>query len=83
MANQPLTVGITCGDSRRLAALLVGLPEVQSVEVTDQALTLRTRQPEVFFPRLNDLLASERIDIEALETLDAGADAVFSYLERA
>jgi ABC-2 type transport system ATP-binding protein len=83
LADQPLTVGITCGDARRLAALLVGLPEVQSVEVADQALTLRTRQPEVFFPRLNGLLASERIDIEALETLDAGADAVFSYLERA
>jgi ABC-2 type transport system ATP-binding protein len=83
LADQPLTVGITCGDARRLAALLVGLPEVQSVEVTGESLTLRTRQPEQFFPRLNDLLSSEQIDIEALETLDAGADAVFSYLERA
>ncbi len=83
LAEQPLTVGITCGDARRLAALLVGLTEVHSVEVADNALTLRTRQPEQFFPRLNGLLASEAIDIEALETLDAGADAVFSYLQRA
>ncbi len=93
LAEQPLTVGITCTKSagtesagteaRRLAALLVGLPEVHSVEVDERSLTLRTRQPEQFFPRLNGLLAREAIDIDALETLDAGADAVFSYLQRA
>ena len=63
--------------------LLAGLSEVHSVEVAGNALTLRTRQPEQFFTRLNAVLAQQAIDIESLETLDAGADAVFSYLERA
>jgi ABC-2 type transport system ATP-binding protein len=83
LADQPLTVGITCDDARRLASLLVGLAEVHSIEVAERALTLRTRQPEQFFARLNELIAREAIDIDALETLDAGADAVFSYLQRA
>jgi ABC-2 type transport system ATP-binding protein len=83
LADEPLTVGIACDDARRLAALLVGLAEVHSIEVADRALTLRTRQPDQFFAGLGGLLAREAIDIEALETLDAGADAVFSYLERA
>ena len=85
--DEPLTVRITCNEAspattRRLASLLAGLALVHSVEVVENALTLRTRQPEQFFTRLNGLLATEAIDIEALETLDAGADAVFSYLQR-
>jgi ABC-2 type transport system ATP-binding protein len=87
LADQPLTIGIRCDaatpeTTRRLASLLAGMPQVHSVEVAEHALTLRTRQPEEFFARLNRLLAAEAIDIEALETLDAGADAVFSYLQK-
>jgi ABC-2 type transport system ATP-binding protein len=83
LSDEPLTIGIACADARRLASLLVALAEVHSVEVGKSALTLRTAQPEQFFARLNGLLAAEGIDIAALETLDSGADAVFSYLQRA
>lgn len=82
LKDEPLNVGISCQEARRLAGLLVSLPEVLSIEVSDSALTLRTSQADSFFAKLNTTLAAESIDIESLGTLDGGADAVFSYLQR-
>jgi ABC-2 type transport system ATP-binding protein len=82
LANEPLTVGITSSNARRLAALLIELPDVRSVEVHDDTITLRTENPARFFARFGELAAQHALDVQRLETLDAGADAVFSYLER-
>jgi ABC-2 type transport system ATP-binding protein len=87
----PQIVAIGSRDARRLATLLVKLPEVLSVsfEATDgnavngdAVLQVHTHQPARFFMAVNELALAERIDIRSLETLDAGADAVFGYLER-
>ena len=57
-------------------------PEVAQVDVRGDAVTLRTTKPQEFFATLNDLIAAEGFDVVRLETLDAGADAVFGYLQR-
>jgi hypothetical protein len=44
-------------------------------------LPVRTRQPAEFFAHVNSLALEPELNITRLETLDAGADAVFAYLE--
>jgi ABC-2 type transport system ATP-binding protein len=80
--EQPFMVQIVAEPSRRLAALLVETPEVESVELRGDALTVRTRQPARFFATIGDLVLEQGIVINQMETLDAGADAVFNYLEQ-
>jgi ABC-2 type transport system ATP-binding protein len=80
--HEPLTVRVETNDARRLAALCVARPEVSQVDVRGDAVTLRTTAPGEFFAALNDLIAAERFEIGRLETLDAGAEAVFGYLQR-
>jgi ABC-2 type transport system ATP-binding protein len=80
--DQPLTVGITAGQSRRLAGLLVESEHVCSVDVQGERLTVRTQNPRKFFGELGELVTREEVELRSLETLDAGADAVFAYLQR-
>lgn len=79
--EKPLTVEIAAESPRRLAALLAEMPEVQSIELADRALTVRTIAPARFFASLNELVVRHGFEIRRLQTLDAGADAVFGYLE--
>lgn len=82
LEDQPYTVRLVARPQRRLAALLIELPEVESVDIRADALTVRTRQPQQFFSAVGNLVLDHEIDVRRLETLDAGADAVFGYLER-
>jgi ABC-2 type transport system ATP-binding protein len=79
--EKPLTVEIAAESTRRLAALLAEIPEVQSIELGDRALVVRTIAPGRFFATLNELVVRHGFEIRRLQTLDAGADAVFGYLE--
>jgi ABC-2 type transport system ATP-binding protein len=79
--EQPFTVEIAADDSRRLAALLIETPEVRSLEVRDDVLVVRTRNPAQFFSRLNGLVVDRGLAVRRIETTDAGADAVFDYLQ--
>src|SRR5690606_6694704 len=46
LEDQPYTVRLVARPQRRLAALLIELPEVESVDIRADALTVRTRQPQ-------------------------------------
>jgi ABC-2 type transport system ATP-binding protein len=81
LANEPFVVRIDCAAPRQLAARLLGHEAVLAVEVRDEVLTVRTRQPEEFFAHVNTLALEPDLSITRLETLDSGADAVFAYLE--
>jgi ABC-2 type transport system ATP-binding protein len=80
--DQPFTVEIASPQSRRLAALLVETPHVRSVDLRDEVLLVRTRHPAQFFKLLGELVHEHSLEIERFETIDAGADAVFDYLQR-
>ncbi len=82
LEDRPLVVEIVSSEARRLASLLVGFAEVQSVELGDDQLLVRTSHPARFFASLNELVLHEELDIQRLQTLDAGADAIFGYLEQ-
>ncbi len=81
LQDQPLTVEIDAADPRQMASLLLQMAEVRSVEISEQTLTVRTTNANAFFPALNDLVVERSLDIGRLQTVDEGADAVFSYLE--
>jgi ABC-2 type transport system ATP-binding protein len=80
--DQPFTVELRSSRSRPLASLLTALPTVQSIEIRDQNLIVRTRNPQQFFSAVTDLVLEHDFDIERMETLDTGADAVFDYLQQ-
>ena len=82
LADRPFTVAIEAGQPRQLAALLVGLPEVAAVDIWDQTLTIKTRNPSQFFTLFGDLVLEHELDVSRLEIVDAGAEAVFDYLQK-
>lgn len=81
LEDQPLTIEIVAEPARRLAALLAELPAVRSIEIRDEALIVRTAAPKRFFAALGELAVRDGLEVQRLQTLDAGADAVFGYLE--
>jgi ABC-2 type transport system ATP-binding protein len=79
--DQPFTVQIVAGDARRLAGLLLAQAEVRSVEVRDETLLVRTRNPAQFFALLAELVEAHHFPVERFEIIDATAAAVFDYLQ--
>jgi ABC-2 type transport system ATP-binding protein len=79
--DRPLTVEIASPQARQLAGLLVTAPDVRSIDVGDESLVVRTRNPGRFFSLVAELVVAHGLDVQKLQTLDAGADAVFGYLQ--
>jgi ABC-2 type transport system ATP-binding protein len=82
LADRPFTVEIVADPPRRLAALLVEVPEVRSVDVQGETVIVRTRNPVQFFTLLGELVLRQGIELQQMQVVDAGADAVFGYLEQ-
>jgi ABC-2 type transport system ATP-binding protein len=82
MQSRPQVIEIVAEPARRLAALLVENPDVQRVELREGALVVHTRNPLDFFGRLGELVCNHQVDVRRMQTLDAGADAVFDYLQQ-
>ena len=82
MKYRPQVVEITAEPTRRLAALVAEYPDVQGVDVRDTSLVVRTRNPAEFFAFVGDLVCTHGITVHRMQTLDAGADAVFDYLQQ-
>ena len=82
MDEHPLTVRITSGRAREVAADLVGLEEVAGVALGEDGtdLIVKVRRPERFFRALPRILLARGAAVERIEPLDASAEAVFEYL---
>ncbi|MBX9789426.1 MAG: ABC transporter ATP-binding protein [Pirellulales bacterium] len=80
--DQPFAVRIVARPVRRLAAQLAELPEVLSLDLQDDVLTVRTLMPARFYAALGELALADEFEVERFETLDVGADAVFNYLQQ-
>jgi len=87
--DQPLMVRIDTDQPRRLAGLLVNVPDVVGVEFEPNVLQLeadfgslivRARNPRRFFKEIGRIVASEQVTIERLEALDDSAHAILGYL---
>lgn len=82
LEDHPLLVEIACDQPRRLAALLIESGIVLSAELLEGRVQVRTAGARRFFARFNELVREQALDIARLETLDAGADAIFTYLQQ-
>jgi ABC-2 type transport system ATP-binding protein len=80
--DQPLMIEIVSDRARQLASLLAASPDVRSVELRGDVLTVKTTQPAKFFANVAQLVVDHSFFVQRLQTLDSGAEAVFDYLER-
>ena len=78
--NEPLTVEVAAPQVQLLAACLIESGVVSALQINGNSITVRTAQPADFFRTLNDLVCQRQVEVQKLEVLDAGADAVFGYL---
>ncbi len=82
MQHRPQVIEVVVEPSRRAASLLAQHEDVLAVEMRDPALVVKTRNPLDFFARLGELVCEQGIEVRRIQTLDAGADAVFDYLQQ-
>ena len=77
----PHSIDLRSADPRRLAVALARWDHVTSVEVRGpQALTVRTRSPDVFYQDLPTLVADEGLDVREMSSPDDNLEAVFRFL---
>jgi ABC-2 type transport system ATP-binding protein len=80
--KHPHNIYIRCSQARRLAELLVGFPDVESIRFhpDGRVITVESRRPDEFYERLPDLLLSNDIELEEITSPDDNLQAVFHYL---
>jgi ABC-2 type transport system ATP-binding protein len=78
----PHIVAVRLGEPRRLGALLVGDPAVQSITYgpADNLVTFETRQRDRFFGLLPKVVAENGLDLQEITSPDDNLQAVFDYL---
>ena len=80
LERYPRTVRVGTPNPREMGALLWSLPEVLSMEVTEGAVVVKTRQPQAFFSHLQDLLANKDLTFTSVTSLDEDVESIFRYL---
>jgi len=80
MTNRPHTFTLRSSDDRRLAAGLMEEPSVQSVELTEGALAIRTSDRGLFTRALPRRARGAGISIHELLPTDESLESVFNYL---
>jgi ABC-2 type transport system ATP-binding protein len=79
--DQPLAIRIDGDEPRKLANLLLDLPEVVGIELRgEEGLVVHARQPRVFFRNLTRLVSEEGLEVRVVQSLDESAQALLSYL---
>jgi ABC-2 type transport system ATP-binding protein len=80
--KHPHNIHIRCSNSRRMAELVVGFPDVVAVRFhpDDGALTFESRKPDEFYRRLPELLLCHGIELQEITSPDDNLQAVFNYL---
>ncbi len=80
MDLHPHRIRLGCEEPRRLAALLVGRPDVLMLAIEDEALQIQTLEPEGFYRDLSALLVANDLPVTSLTSPDDRLEAVFEYL---
>ncbi|HEY1860395.1 MAG TPA: ABC transporter ATP-binding protein [Gemmataceae bacterium] len=82
--DHPFSIQVECADHddpRALAKAILGLPDVEGVEIQEAgAVVVRARNPRRFFRDFAGLVLEESLDVRRLETLDDSAQAILGYL---
>lgn len=78
--KHPHTISVEIANARSLARHFVDVPGIMSIEFADGTITVRTRDPNVCYQRLNDLVALDGHNIASISCADDNLQAVFDYL---
>lgn len=83
--KHPHQVRIATSQPRRVAELLVTLPNVVSLRFDrlDQALQLEVREPDAFYDRLSSLVEENDLEVLGFSSPDNNLESVFKYLVEA
>ncbi len=81
ISEHPTTVALVSKNDRQLAAFLVGLPHVVSVQVQEAGrVVVKTDRALDFYQALPGWILSNNLNVEEIITLDDSLEAVFQYL---
>ena len=78
--RHPHTIVVECTDPRSLAQQFAGMNETLSMEFESEQLTLRTKDPNTCFEKLNNLMLEDATAIQSIECSDDNLQSVFEYL---
>ena len=78
--RHPRTVFVETTAPREMGLALQGMESVMSVESGEAGVTVRTKQPQVFFDQLQRLLLEKSLPFTAITPLDDNVEAIFRYL---
>jgi ABC-2 type transport system ATP-binding protein len=80
--THPHIISVKCHDRRRLASRLIGEDYVLKLDfgAGDNQLLVETRNRDLFFTRLIEVIASLDINVEEITSPDDNLQAVFDYL---
>ncbi len=82
MDKYPHAIRVDTCQPRDIAALFVGCPSVTSIEIEANALIIRTRDANLCYEMLNDVMRNNALPVEAVECSDDSLQSVFDYLTR-
>jgi ABC-2 type transport system ATP-binding protein len=80
MTSRPHVFSLRTSDDRRLAAALMGRPDVAAVELTGKGLSVRTTDYGAFTRQIAVLARTEGIRLRELQPTDESLESVFGYL---
>jgi ABC-2 type transport system ATP-binding protein len=80
MTSRPHVFSLRSSDDRRLAAALMGRPDVAAVELTGKGLQVRTTDYGAFTAQIAVVARDEGIRLRELLPTDESLESVFSYL---
>ncbi len=80
MTDRPHSFELRTSDNRALAAVLVGLPHVSAVELTDSRLDVRTTDFGAFTAAVAGAVRDSGVTLQQLRPADESLESVFSYL---
>jgi ABC-2 type transport system ATP-binding protein len=80
MTSRPHVFSVRSSEDRRLAAALMGRPDVAAVELTGKGLSVRTTDYGAFTRQIAVLARAEGIRLRELQPTDESLESVFGYL---
>ena len=78
--EHPHAVTIMGEDVRRVADAFVTDESTMSIEFNDHQVIIRTKDPNAFYQKLNDIVLDEALRIETIQCADDNLQSVFGYL---
>jgi ABC-2 type transport system ATP-binding protein len=77
----PFQIFLNCNDPRGLAALMLRENGVIQVQIqSENTMMLSTRDPDLFYLRLNEIVLEHRIEVDVVTLADENMASIFTYL---